>query len=174
MGNPIKDRGDRTEREALALLMEQAPDLLVPNAMRQLGAGRKDDIGDLHVFPDCAVQVKASMPSTVTARCREAAVGAQVQAGRLLAPMHVGMVKLHNVRKGTKWLATAIQWPTEVEVIEAGSAASTAIAHARDETHPPAQRISRVSGRGAAAYLVGPWQAWLDAYRSVRDELAAA
>lgn len=168
MANRIKDRGDRTEREALALLLATMPELLVPNAMRQLGAGRKDDIGDLHVFPDCAVQVKASMPKTVTARCREAAVGAHVQAGRLLAPRHVGMVKLHNVRKGTKWLATALAWPTAVDPVEAGSAVSAAIARARDESLPLDRRISRVSGRGAAAYLVGPWEAWEAAYRTAR------
>lgn len=168
MANRIKDRGDRTEREALAMLLATMPELLVANAMRQLGAGRKDDIGDLHVFPDCAVQVKASVPSTVPARCREAAVGAHVQAGRLLAPLHVGMVKLHNVRKGTKWLATALDWPVPVEPYEAKSAVSAAISRARDETLPLERRISRVSGRGATPYIVGPWEAWELAYRAVR------
>ncbi|WP_156250784.1 hypothetical protein [Pseudactinotalea terrae] len=173
MVNRMKDRGDRTEREALALLLETTPELLVRNAMRQLGAGRKDDIGDLHVFPDCAVQVKASVPTTVTARCREAAVSAHVQAGRALFPHHVGMVKLHNVRKGTKWLATALTWPTTIDPFEAKSAVAVAIARARDESLPLTERISRVSGRGAAPYLVGPWEAWLAAYRSVRDTEAA-
>jgi len=172
--NRMKDRGDRTEREALALLIEQTPDLLVANAMRQLGAGRKDDIGDLHVFPDCAVQVKASKPSTLTAQCRTAAITAQIQAGRALSPHHVGMVKLHNVRTGTKWLASAVIWPTPVEPFEVKTAVAAAITRARDESLPLAQRISRISGRGATPYLLGPWEAWLASYRAVRLTQAEA
>ena len=43
MGNPSKDRGDRAELEVQALLR----DLLGVPARRMLGAGRKDDIGDI-------------------------------------------------------------------------------------------------------------------------------
>jgi hypothetical protein len=54
MTNRNKTAGDRYEREAQALLR----DLLgLPDARRALGAGRKDDIGDIHAVPDTTIQV---------------------------------------------------------------------------------------------------------------------
>src|SRR6478735_12765266 len=56
--NTNKRKGDRAEREAVAVLCELAPDLVVARPQRLLGAGRREDTGDLWVFPGVTVQVK--------------------------------------------------------------------------------------------------------------------
>jgi len=53
MTNPSKRKGDRAELEVQGLLR----DLLGVPARRALGAGRKDDIGDIHGIPNTVVQV---------------------------------------------------------------------------------------------------------------------
>ena len=53
MANSSKRKGDRAELEVQALLREH---LGVP-ARRALGAGRKDDVGDIHGVPQTVVQV---------------------------------------------------------------------------------------------------------------------
>jgi Holliday junction resolvase len=51
--NSNKDKGDEGEREVQALLQE----LLGLPARRALGAGRKDDVGDIDNVPNTAIQV---------------------------------------------------------------------------------------------------------------------
>jgi hypothetical protein len=53
MTNPSKDKGDRAELEVQALWRDHCG---VP-ARRALGAGRKDDVGDIHGVPYTVVQV---------------------------------------------------------------------------------------------------------------------
>lgn len=53
MSNPQKRRGDAAEREAADLISS----LLDIPARRALGAGRQDDIGDIHGIPGHAIQV---------------------------------------------------------------------------------------------------------------------
>ncbi len=53
MANRSKAKGDRAELEVQAILRDQ---LGVP-ARRQLGAGRKDDIGDMAGVPNTVIQV---------------------------------------------------------------------------------------------------------------------
>lgn len=53
MSNPQKRRGDAAEREAAQLIT----DLLNLPARRALGAGRQDDIGDIHGIPGHTIQV---------------------------------------------------------------------------------------------------------------------
>ncbi len=53
MSNPQKRRGDKAELEVQSILQDE---LGVP-ARRALGAGRKDDQGDIHGVPDTVVQV---------------------------------------------------------------------------------------------------------------------
>ena len=53
MANPSKRKGDKAELEVQGLLRE----LLGVPARRALGAGRRDDVGDIHGVPDTAVQV---------------------------------------------------------------------------------------------------------------------
>lgn len=54
MANPAKRRGDNAEREVQGILR----DLLgIASARRALGAGRKDDVGDIHGLPATCIQV---------------------------------------------------------------------------------------------------------------------
>lgn len=58
LSNPNKRKGDRAELEVQGILR----DLLGVPARRALGAGRTDDIGDIHGVPDTVIQV-ANRPS---------------------------------------------------------------------------------------------------------------
>lgn len=51
--HPAKRKGDKAELEVQAILR----DLLGVPARRALGAGRLDDIGDIHGVPDTCIQV---------------------------------------------------------------------------------------------------------------------
>lgn len=53
MASPAKRKGDRGEREVQAILREE----LGVHARRALGAGRRDDVGDIAGVPETAVQV---------------------------------------------------------------------------------------------------------------------
>lgn len=53
--NPSKRKGDRAELEVQEILREE----LGVSARRALGAGRLDDIGDIHGVPNTAIQVVA-------------------------------------------------------------------------------------------------------------------
>jgi hypothetical protein len=52
-GRASKQKGDRAELEVQGLLR----DLLGVPCRRALGAGRKDDVGDIHGVPDTVIQV---------------------------------------------------------------------------------------------------------------------
>ncbi len=53
MANPQKLKGDRAEREVAAILSDE----LGFTVQRALGAGRKEDVGDIFGVPDTAIQV---------------------------------------------------------------------------------------------------------------------
>lgn len=53
MSHPSKRKGDSAELEVQGMLREN----LGVNARRALGAGRKDDVGDIDGVPDTVVQV---------------------------------------------------------------------------------------------------------------------
>jgi hypothetical protein len=53
VANPSKAKGDKAELEVQGLLR----DLLGVPARRALGAGRKDDVGDITGVPDTVIQV---------------------------------------------------------------------------------------------------------------------
>ena len=55
MTHPAKRKGDKAELEVQAILRE----LLGVPARRKLGAGRKDDVGDIDNVPDTVIQVAA-------------------------------------------------------------------------------------------------------------------
>ena len=55
MTNPQKRKGDAAEREAALVLCT----ISGHQCRRQLGAGRQDDVGDIHGIPDTVVQVAA-------------------------------------------------------------------------------------------------------------------
>jgi hypothetical protein len=74
--NAAKRRGDEAEREAAAILS----DLLGYPVRRKLGAGRRDDVGDLDGLPETTVQV-ASWGDVLRA-VREKPVAAECQRER--------------------------------------------------------------------------------------------
>lgn len=53
MANSAKRKGDRAEREACQILS----DLTGYNILRALGAGRKEDVGDVHGLPGAVIQI---------------------------------------------------------------------------------------------------------------------
>lgn len=53
MTSPAKRKGDSAEREVQEMLRK----LLGVDCRRALGAGRADDVGDIHGIPDTVVQV---------------------------------------------------------------------------------------------------------------------
>jgi hypothetical protein len=57
VSNPQKRKGDRAELEVQGICREE----LGVYARRALGAGRKDDVGDIHGVPSTVVQVVDSV-----------------------------------------------------------------------------------------------------------------
>jgi hypothetical protein len=169
--NPSKDKGDRGERDAVAVLRLLAPDLLCVDAMRMLGAGRKDDVGDLRVFDDVAVQVRAYGMAKLHAALRTSAVDSGAQAANGRMPLAMGLVPYPNARAPrVRWIATATVWPDPaVEVRPFGMRVAKAVTWVRDEAGPVRElRVAMVSGRDAPSYLLAPLEAWLAAYRTTR------
>ena len=173
MGNSNKRRGDRAEREALAVLYLLAPDLLVPRPQRLLGAGRREDAGDLWVLPDVTVQVKHRADPAQAIRI--AADAAAVQARRAGCHFALGLVPIPRARhSAVRWVACSATWPVLVDAAEFRSV-TRALAHVRrDEpsTGPRDQRVAVVDRGQTAALYVGTLEAWLHAYR--RANRAAA
>ena len=66
MANSAKRKGDKAELEVQGLLR----DLLGVPARRALGAGRKDDVGDIHGVYETVIQV-ANKPSDTLRAVRE-------------------------------------------------------------------------------------------------------
>jgi len=66
MTNPQKQKGDRAELEAAAILT----DLLGVPVRRKLGAGRIDDTGDLDGVPGHVVQVASWADTAAAARVK--------------------------------------------------------------------------------------------------------
>lgn len=172
MANPSKNKGDRAEREAVAVLIALAPTLVIAGAKRMLGAGRKEDVGDLHVFPDVAVQVK-SMKAVSTA-VREAAAGAVVQAGHAGHPYALGMVPIPLARTtSVRWLAVCLTWPDRdvaSDAIAVFGICSKAIEHLRNEKLgiPRERRLAMLRTKGLPDLVIAPIEAWLAAYRADR------
>lgn len=90
MGNPSKQKGDRAELEVQALFQDH-----IGTGRRALGAGRKDDIGDIHGVPDLVVQV-ANWPSDTLRAVREKPVEAEQQRVNAGVPFAVSFVRLRG------------------------------------------------------------------------------
>lgn len=106
MTNPQKAKGDAAEREVAALLS----DLLGLPVRRKLGAGRKDDIGDLDGIPDTVVQVVNRRDLWAALRLKPPACEQQqANAGATFGATAVRMV-------GGRWLfvLTPAQYATYV------------------------------------------------------------
>lgn len=194
MAHPSKAKGDRNERAAVAFLVAVAPDLLVDKPERMLGAGRRDDVGDLRVFPDVAVQARAYAKQHLLVGLRSSAVDAAAQAVNGRMPLGLGLVPYPNARAATqvRWIATATVWPDpDVVARDFGAAASNAVAWVRDDVGPKTkpnprarkapvphpgrlERVAYVHGRGAEPYYLAPVEAWLAVYRRLREAAVVA
>lgn len=187
MANAQKRKGDQAERDYLAHFTTVYPHLARPDAMRHLGAGRRDDVGDVRVMYGVACQVKHW--SNVSAAIFDAVRGVRRQrfnGGDLLG---VGIVKVPRARPPRPvWIACALEdeWPAPVSdsaplfrqsgrlltwlattedppaVARARSAART-VAQRRALPPAPAPREERaaVLQVGQARYVVGTEEAWL-------------
>ncbi len=177
MANPSKAKGDRAELAAVAYLTQAAPHLVsVHRAQRKLGAGRADDTGDLWVFHDVAIQVRAYDLARIGTAIRTAAVDAAQQATNAGVPYALGMVPFPRARAGSvRWLACATRWPTApVREPLPFELVGRALTWLRDDIGPygfdPRPRRARIaaltSTEGPA--LVAPIEAWLDAFATAR------
>lgn len=173
MANSAKAKGDAGEREAVRVLLALAPDLLdVGKPMRALGAGRKEDVGDIHFFNDCAVQIKTM--KDIGAAVRQAAAGALAQSRNAAVPFHLGMAPVPRAPAASvRWIASCLDWPDDAiqhdEVFRTGTP-SVAIAHLRNERLgvPRVRRIAAIERKGADTIIVAPIEAWLEVYRAAR------
>lgn len=178
MANSAKNKGDRYEREAKDYLIAMAPDLVCELPMRMLGAGRKDDIGDIRVFDDTAIQVRAL--ANMGQAVRSSAHDAVIQAGNGRMPYALGMVPVQGARKEkVRWLACVApdQWPGGFPASVAEfSIISKALPWLGDDKGPegyrPWSRVDRVctlNGPGKPV-LIAPMESWLEAYREERNK----
>lgn len=167
MANPRKRKGDRFERKAVRFLSDLVPDLLVSRPMRKLGAGRKDDSGDLWVLADVAVQVKAwaDLPAGVLLAAR----GAKAQAANGALRFSVGMIPIPGGRApGLTWVFTTYDWPGPLDVSAhpVFGLTSRACGYLRDDAGPcRAERIAVVRRAGEPPLVLSTGQAWAAAYR---------
>ena len=104
MTNRAKAEGDEAEREVAALIN----DLLGINCRRALGAGRKDDVGDVYGVPHTVIQVTRIRDFTRAIREKLAKTEAQRKnAGATFAAL---WVRLYGKRYVV--VMTPEQWAT--------------------------------------------------------------
>lgn len=175
MANPAKNKGDKAERDAVVDLVALAPDLVSKaKPDRYRGAGRADDVGDIRVFDDVAIQVKHYKdPASVIA---PSATGAARQQGHKSVaegfdvPYHLGMVKFPGARPGTvKWIATALEYPKpDVRAIVAPTY-KDAIKLVR--LNPRVVFVVEKSGKSPQVFITN-LDRWITDYRENRVPLA--
>lgn len=104
MANPQKRKGDRAELEAQAIIN----DLTGWPARRKLGAGRKDDTGDIDGVPNTTIQV--ANWANVTAAVRQKPIEAEQQRANAETTFACTWVRL----RGGDWrvVLTPEQWAT--------------------------------------------------------------
>jgi hypothetical protein len=165
VSNPSKNKGDEGERECVRAFIAHCPDLLVWNAQRMLGAGRKEDIGDLLLFPDAAVQVKAFKNSGLSAALYSAAAGATEQAGHARHQFALGLVLVPRARLvgAVRWASSVHAWPTERE--HQAFTNSLAALDFVKKAGPDARITTQVIRKGVLPIIVSSMQTWVDAYR---------
>ena len=102
MTNPQKAKGDAAEREIAKILAAE----LGIDVVRKLGAGRKDDTGDLYGLPLVTAQVKSF--ADVTRAIREGLADLEVQQANAGTPYGVLFVR----RPRGRWIAvqSVEQW----------------------------------------------------------------
>lgn len=92
MTNSSKRKGDRAELEAAELLTE----LLGVPARRRLGAGRRDDTGDIDGVPSTTVQVCSRTDSVVAVGVVRKPVEAGEQAERAGTPYAATLLRIRG------------------------------------------------------------------------------
>jgi len=166
MVNANKAKGDKHEREAVNAFLELCPDLCVWNAQRLLGAGRKEDVGDLLVIDDVAVQVKAFKRESLSAAIYDAANGAVVQAGHARKDFALGMAVVPRARKDkVRWACVVHTWPTDTQIHDTASSAVAAV----DKVVAAgieAEYTVQVIRKGAAPVILSSLPTWVRAYRA--------
>jgi len=82
--HPSKAKGDRAEREVQGILR----DLLGIGARRKLGAGRRDDVGDIDGLPNTVIEVtdRADLAAAIRIKLPET-VAQQNRAGALFGAL---------------------------------------------------------------------------------------
>lgn len=175
MANSAKDKGDRFERESVPVLVGLLPEFALAKAMRYLGAGRKEDVGDLYVLPDAAVQVKAW--DNMGGAIRTAVSGSVIQAGHGDMEYALGMVPILGARAHqVRWLACVApdRWPVPIEPVAEFAMVSKALTWVKTDDAPHGfrawdrlERIGLLGGPGEPA-LIAPIEAWAAAYRQAR------
>lgn len=182
MANASKSKGDRAELEAVRFLLDACGDLCLPKSQRMLGAGRAEDVGDLHVFADVAVQVRSYKAAHLGKAIRSSALDSVAQALNGDRPYALGMVPVPGARVGTvRWLACVAAepsaWPggseaVPIEPIEF-ALVSRLVTWLRDDVgphgfmaYPRDQRVGLLGGGETARVLVAPIEAWIETYRA--------
>ena len=165
MVNANKAKGDKHEREAVVAFLEHCPDLCVWNAQRLLGAGRKEDVGDLLVIEDVAVQVKAFKRESLSAAVFSAAAGAAVQAGHARKAFALGMAVVPRARKDkVRWACVVNDWPVAGRIHDTASSAVQAVDKVA-AAGIDAEYTVQVIRKGAAPVILSSLPTWVRAYR---------
>lgn len=157
------------------MLRDSAADLVLTNSMRMLGAGRREDVGDLHVFPDVAIQVRAYAGNKIGTAVNSSATDSVRQAQNASLPYGLGLVPIPRAPKNgaVRWLACVEpgQWPTDSSPVAEFAMISKLLTWLRDDTGPHGYiawpRECRIGALhvGTRVTLVSPIEAWLTAYR---------
>lgn len=109
MANAAKRKGDRAELEVQGLLR----DLLGVPARRALGAGRKDDVGDIHGVPDTVIQVVDYAPKYLANALREKPLECERQSRNVLGSSAAFGATFVRLRGGEyRVVLTPEQWAT--------------------------------------------------------------
>lgn len=161
----MKSKGDKAEKEALAMLTGLAPaSLLVAQPSRRYGAGQMFDKGDLDVFPDVTIQVKwlAKLAEGV----RQTLDGAVAQQRNAKTELHLGLARTSGHQR-ERWLAVCSTWPTGDPEPRLGThsnipKAITAILDC-DQAIGRGLRIAAVQRGTSGTFWISTADAWVDA-----------
>lgn len=184
MPNKSQDKGKRFERKAVKFFVDEYADLIdVKNPARLLGEGRREDGGDLNVFADTTIQVKAykDLGSAIHAAARSALT----QADYADKPYAVGMVPVPRAQPGTVgWAFCRLAGCAPVTAagpVVSWSRVSDLMVWLRDDDGPkgyPAydrqQRIAVLKHGTAPPVEVMTPQAWTEALAAARTRAQRA